>query len=196
MIILQLSVRAESAVERCQPGWLSHAGGVETLLDFLERKCVRQAVPDVGQELENFLVRTKRRKGEPMQQWADRFETGHQYLRKALARAVEVTEGDGVRPLGDGRGPGAVPWRRRWHWVELQGIDDAWTWDWDDEVLDVELEEPAQRPQEAPEVFPRLVRGWLLLVRSGLDSMERAAILSSTRGLLECEAIRDALNSN
>ena len=84
----RLTGRAEVAVERCKAGWLSRPDGVERLLAWLERRCSRQAVPDVGQELETFLIKTKRRKQEPMQQWTDRFETGYQYLRRALARAL------------------------------------------------------------------------------------------------------------
>ena len=76
------------AVERCKAGGLSRADGVERLLAWLERRCARQAVPDVGQELEMLLIKTKRRKMEPMQQWTDRFETGYQYLRRAMARAL------------------------------------------------------------------------------------------------------------
>ena len=72
--------RAEVAVERCRPGWLSRADGAERLIAYLERRCSRQAVPDVGQELETFLIKTKRRKLAPMQQWTDPFETGYQYL--------------------------------------------------------------------------------------------------------------------
>ena len=84
----KLTGRAEVAVERCKAGWLSRPDGVERLLAWLERRCSRQAVPDVGQELETFLIKAKRRKQEPMQQWTDRFETGYQYLRRALARAL------------------------------------------------------------------------------------------------------------
>ena len=52
----RLSGRAEVAVERCKPGWLSRADGVERLPAWLERRCSRQAVPDVGQELGTFLI--------------------------------------------------------------------------------------------------------------------------------------------
>ena len=44
----RLAGRAETAVERCRPGWLSDDLGAERLLAFLEWKCARQAVPDVG----------------------------------------------------------------------------------------------------------------------------------------------------
>ena len=87
----RLTARAEAAVERCKPGWLSRLDGVERLMTWLERRCSRQAVPDVGQELDTFLNKTTRRKLEPMQQWTDRFETGYQYLRCALARAGTVS---------------------------------------------------------------------------------------------------------
>ena len=64
----RLTGRAEVAVERCTSGWLSRADGAERLMAWLERRCSRQAVPDVGQELETFLLKTRRRKLEPMQQ--------------------------------------------------------------------------------------------------------------------------------
>ena len=51
----RLTARAEAAVERCKPGWLSRSDGVERLVAWLERRCSRQAAPDVGQELETFL---------------------------------------------------------------------------------------------------------------------------------------------
>ena len=86
-LMAKLTDRAETAVERCKPTSLARADGVETLLAWLERRCSRQAVPEVGQELEKFLMKTKRWQMEPMQQWADRFETGYQYLRRAMARA-------------------------------------------------------------------------------------------------------------
>ncbi|CAK0788217.1 unnamed protein product, partial [Prorocentrum cordatum] len=44
----RLTSRAEVAVKRCKPGWLSRASGVKRLLAWLERRCSRQAVPDVG----------------------------------------------------------------------------------------------------------------------------------------------------
>ena len=60
----RLTGRAEVAVERCRSGWLSRSDGVDRLLAWLERRCSRQAVPDVGQELETFLIKTRRRKHE------------------------------------------------------------------------------------------------------------------------------------
>ena len=44
----KLTGRAEVAVERCKPGWLARADRVERLLAWLERRCSRQAIPDVG----------------------------------------------------------------------------------------------------------------------------------------------------
>ena len=48
----RLTGRAETAVERCKPGWLSYKDGVNRLLNFLELRCNRLPVPDVGAELE------------------------------------------------------------------------------------------------------------------------------------------------
>ena len=76
----RLTARAETAVERCKPGWLSRPDGVERLMAWLERRCSRQAVPDVGQELEAFLIKLKRRRLEPMQQWTGRFGNHYQQL--------------------------------------------------------------------------------------------------------------------
>ncbi|CAK0870312.1 unnamed protein product [Prorocentrum cordatum] len=202
----KLTGRAEIAVERCKAGWLSRPDGVERLLAWLERRCSRQAVPDVGQELETFLIKTKRRKLEPMQQWTDRFETGYQYLRRALARALGHTVPVQV----------ASPWRRserpyRWIEVERDGPFEGseWTWEYTDGLPDDEKEEShhwsaADQDADAeeelgdmPEVFPSLVLGWLMLVRSGLDSRERAAIImTATGGSLEVNITREKLISS
>ncbi|CAK0796441.1 unnamed protein product [Prorocentrum cordatum] len=155
----KLTGRAEVAVERCKAGWLSRADGVERLLAWLERRCSRQAVPDVGQELETFLIKTKRRKMEPMQQWTDRFETGYQYLRRALARAL----GQSASQHCSAADP------------------------------DAEAEEELGN---IPEVFPAIVLGWLMLVRSGLDSRERAAVMTATGGSLDVNQIREKLISS
>ena len=194
----QLTGRAETAVERCRPGWLSHKDGVWTLIKFLEARCNRLPVPDVGAELETFLVKTKRRKGEAMQQWADRFEVGYQYLRKALARALGKTE---EKPPEVRETP-----QRPWHWntqteekppdAEEEEARQDWTWDWDDDEVKSFTDLTDDADDDLPEVFPSLVRGWLLLARSALDSRERAAIMASTRGSLEFEAVRMALISN
>ena len=44
-----------------------------------------------------------------------------------------------------------------------------------------------------PEVFPTIVLGWLMLVRSGLDSREQAAVMATTGGSLEVKTIRERL---
>ena len=95
--------RAETAVERCKPGWLSRPDGVERLIAWLERRCSRAPVSDVGQELEGFLIKLKRRRLEPMQQWTDRFGNHYHQLRRALARAL----GQSI-PV---RGPQSRPWK-------------------------------------------------------------------------------------
>ena len=46
---------------------------------------------------------------------------------------------------------------------------------------------------DVPEIFPAIVLGWLMLVRSGLDSRERAAIMTATGGSLEVNIIREKL---
>ena len=43
----QLTGRAESAVEGCRPGWLSHEHGVERLLRFLRTHCAKLLLPDI-----------------------------------------------------------------------------------------------------------------------------------------------------
>ncbi|CAK0895531.1 unnamed protein product, partial [Prorocentrum cordatum] len=201
----KLTSRAEIAVERCKAGWLSRPDGVERLLAWLERRCSRQAVPDVGQELETFLIKTKRRKLEPMQQWTDRFETGYQYLRRALARALGHTVPIQVAP----------PWKRSgrpYRWIEVERDwpfeGSEWTWEYTDGLPDDEKKEShhwsaADQDADAeeelgdmPEVFPSLVLGWLMLVRSGLDSRERAAIMTATGGSLEVNIIREKLISS
>ncbi|CAK0903376.1 unnamed protein product, partial [Prorocentrum cordatum] len=201
----KLTGRAEIAVERCKAGWLSRPDGVERLLAWLERRCSRQAVPDVGQELETFLIKTKRRKLEPMQQWTDRFETGYQYLRRALARALGHTVPVQVAPAWKRTG-------RPYRWVEVERgwpfEGSEWTWEYtdglpDDEKEDSHLWSAADQDADAeeelgglPEVFPSLVLGWLMLVRSGLDSRERAAIMTATGGSLEVDTIREKLISS
>ena len=134
----KLTGRGEVAVERCKPGWLSRPDGVERLLAWLERRCARQAVPDVGQELETFLIKTKRRKQEPMQQWTDRFETGYQYLRRALARALG--QAVPVPRSSSGRKP-EKPFR--WFQVEREWPHDEeleWKWEYTDGLPDDETE--------------------------------------------------------
>ena len=82
----RLTHKAETAVERCRPGWLSDDDGVERLLAFLEWKCARQAVPDVGSRLTSFFFKLRRRKGEHMSAWCMRHQNEYEELRKALAR--------------------------------------------------------------------------------------------------------------
>ena len=53
----QLIGRAESAVEGCRPGWLSHEHGVETLLRFLKTHCAKLALPDMGSHLQEFFYK-------------------------------------------------------------------------------------------------------------------------------------------
>ncbi|CAK0792581.1 unnamed protein product [Prorocentrum cordatum] len=48
---------------------------------------------------------------------------------------------------------------------------------------------------DMPEVFPSIVRGWLMLARAGLDSTGRSAIVTATGGPLEAIAICDKLIS-
>ena len=85
---IRLSGRAGSAVERRGAGQLSREHAVEKSLAFLEKKCARQAVPDVGQAGAGDPPSQDRRKEEPMAHWADRRETGYQSPGKALARAM------------------------------------------------------------------------------------------------------------
>ena len=132
---MRLTGRAETAVERCRPGWLSTSEGVSKLLHVLERRCGKIAVPDVGKELEQFLVKTRRRKAEPMQQWTDRFEVGYQYLRKALARAVDggTETGGSIRSSFGTRAGSNTTWTtpvylRPWRWVP-PAEGDEWTWE-------------------------------------------------------------------
>ncbi|CAK0887957.1 unnamed protein product [Prorocentrum cordatum] len=99
-----------------------------------------------------------------MQQLADRFETGYQHLRRALARALGHAAP--VPSSSSGRKP-----ERPFKWIqeELGGV---------------------------PEVFPAIVLGWLMLVRSGLDSRERAAIVTAAGGSLDVSLIREKLISS
>ena len=55
----QLTGRAESAVEGCRPGWLSHEHGVETLLRFLRTHCAKLALPDMGSHLQEQVKKTR-----------------------------------------------------------------------------------------------------------------------------------------
>ena len=145
-------------------------------------------------------MKTKRREMEPMQQWADRFETGYQYLRRAMARAL------GQAAPAPSLSPGRKP-QRPFRWVQAEKgwpwDGKEWTWEYTDGLPDDETEAPYQwraaDPDEdaeeelgdVPEVFPAIVLGWLMLVRSGLDSRERAAIMTATGGSLEVNTIRE-----
>ncbi|CAK0836529.1 unnamed protein product [Prorocentrum cordatum] len=195
----RLTGRAEVAAERCKSGWLSIDDGVERLLAWLERRCSRQAVPDVGQELETFLIKPRRRKLEPMQQWTDRFETGYQYLRRALARALgHLTQSP----------HSTSSWTPRpWRWVEVEKEEDdegpSWTWEYTDgrgeddtgsRTWSITNDDDAEEElDDMPEVFPSIVWGWLMLARAGLDSKERSAIMTATGGSLEASTIREKL---
>ena len=90
----RLTGKAEVAVERCRPGWLSDDLGVERLLAFLEQRCAKQAVPDVGSRLTSFFFKLRRRRGEHMGAWCMRHQNEYEELRKALARV----EGGTVKP--------------------------------------------------------------------------------------------------
>ena len=273
-------------MECCKAGWLSGPDGVEVLLARLEGCCSHRAVPDVGQELETFLIKTKRRRQEPMQQWTDRFETGYQYLKRALARASGHTV-----PIPSIASSGQKPERREYtdglpednedddsrHWSaagpdadaeaaapasEATGSSHATVYlaglppdtaaqdvmiffsrhDMVQHIADgkeqvrifpkmdgskagsaaVALRGPAsvdvvaralhlkqmgsgcvevrrhlqEKLADGPEVLPSKVLGWLMLVRSGLDPRERAAILATTGGSLDLNMIRENLISS
>ena len=82
----RLTDKAETAVERCRPGWLSIDQGAERLLAFLEQKCGSQAVPDVGNRLTMFFFKLRRKRGEHMGAWCMRHRNEYEELRKALVR--------------------------------------------------------------------------------------------------------------
>ena len=138
-------------------GGAGRADGVERLLAWLERRCSRQAVPEVGQELEKFLMKTKRGKMEPMQQWADRFETGYQYLRRAMARALGQAA---PVPSSSSGGKPQRPFRRvqaekGWPWDGKE-----WTGEYVDALPDDETDPDRDAEEElgdVPDVFPAIV---------------------------------------
>ena len=48
---------------------------------------------------------------------------------------------------------------------------------------------------DLPEILPSVIRGWLLLQRSGLDAQERAAVLAASRNSLEVMDVEAALRA-
>ncbi|CAK0873360.1 unnamed protein product [Prorocentrum cordatum] len=127
----RLTGRAEVAVGRCKSGWLSRDDGVERLLAWLGRRCSRQAAPGVGQELDAFLIKTRRRKLKPMQQWR---RCRMQRLRITLHGAT------GLQTLIDGLPDAYVlgeipgkPWTRSRTRAARQELDPTW-----DEVLEMD----------------------------------------------------------
>ena len=69
---VQLTGRAESAVEECTPGLLFQEHGVETLLRILRTHCAMLELPDMGPYLQTFFYKLKRKKHEPMASWGTR----------------------------------------------------------------------------------------------------------------------------
>ena len=104
-----------------------------------------------------------------MQQWTDRFETGYQYLRRALARALGH-----VVPIPSSSS-GRKPERPfRWFQVEREWPNDEeleWKWEYTDGLPDDKTEmsrqwsvaSPDEEAEEElggmPEVFPSIVLG-------------------------------------
>ena len=68
----QLTGRAESAVEGCRPGWLSHVAWNIAALS-LRTHIAKLALPDMGSHLQEFIYKLKRKKYEPMASWSTRY---------------------------------------------------------------------------------------------------------------------------
>ena len=98
----RLTGRTDTAVERQRPGWLSDDMGTERLLAFLEWKCARQAVPDVGSRLSLFFFKVRRRRGEHMTAWCMRHQNEYESLRKALHSQGRWRHGTKEAILDDG----------------------------------------------------------------------------------------------
>ena len=90
----QLTGRAESAVEGCRPGWLSHQHGVQTLLRFVRTDCAKLALPDMGSHLQEVFYKFKREKYEPMASWSTRCRNEYTKIRRALARLQRAESTD------------------------------------------------------------------------------------------------------
>ena len=74
------------------PEWLDDDDGPEQLLQFLPAHLLKECVPAVGTEYDQFLHKTRRWLGEAMGNWVMRYNSARERLRKAVYR-VEKPKG-------------------------------------------------------------------------------------------------------
>ena len=80
---------ARVAVQHKEPGWISHAGGAEQLLDFLKTKVTPPTLAEAGKMISKFFYQVRRRKGESMNAWILRHDESLFEARRTLAKAIE-----------------------------------------------------------------------------------------------------------
>ena len=80
----------------------------------------------------DILATTRGTKGEPVSHWANRRETGYQYLRKALSQVMNDTGRQGARErIASGRASrssnrSSATWTLTWIPLKSQN----WSWGW------------------------------------------------------------------
>ena len=221
----RLTGKAEAAVERCKPGWVSKPNGVRRLLEFLEDKCAKQAVPDLGSKLTAFFFKLRRKKGEHMSSWCMRHQNEYEELRRALARVEGGThDPKGKAPIKHEKEPDAQSGSKEESQDDVLQATEAederseagrsarsqksrawsskgqwgsWGWRRGDYWRWAEDSDDPEDPEYAvlPAFLPDVILGWLLLQRSGLDSKGRSVVLAATHNKLNLSLIEEALKA-
>ena len=208
----KLAVRAMTLQN---PQWVAHPRGVYTLLEFLEQVVARPSLPEASRFVTKFFYGMSRRKNETMTSWITRHAEGlweaSQALRKVQKevgkpsksgwssgsarsedepRLATRQRGGPFRDDGkvdeDEESEAADGWWQEGSWKE-------WS-EWSYSTWRTDEYEPPTTWDTSSDIFiPEFLAGFLLLMRSGLDTNERANILAAIRGEFSPSTVGRAL---
>ena len=156
--------------------------------------------------LDEYFFRLKKNKQESMSAWALREEKVHLQMTRALARLEQTP--DSSEPDWD------LLYERQQNWSRWNNWSGSWRTNGDPaqeahwwseheerdmyEVRAQEIEYRVNTPTHAhstQDFLPDVIRGWLVLQRSGLSESSKKTVLGSTENTLARSQIVDALKT-
>ncbi|CAK9055634.1 CCHC-type domain-containing protein [Durusdinium trenchii] len=184
-IAAELTGAARTAIMGKKSSWLSEEQGTETLLQHLQKTIGEPALPEVGNFLRQYFKVLKRQKGESMTAFCVRHRDEYERMCRALARMLKEQKqevkstmpsssqsaaAENVGEMGDGHG----------------------------KILGGRTIGGAQEAEEDEQVsiLPDAVLGWMLLEKSGLDTMEKSIIQGEVKGNFTLAGIENALRAH
>ncbi|CAE7171651.1 unnamed protein product, partial [Symbiodinium pilosum] len=192
----ELSGAAKAAVANKKASWLASDDGVQRLLRHLQEVVSEPVLPEVGNALRGYFKTLRRKRGETITSFCIRHREEYEKACRALTRMLQdqgLAKDGKVLPNSFGRrgswhgsaaGASAAgtppddqdddPWRHYgWNWSSWSGPQ--WSGSWRDSWSQADWRRHAdsEDEEEMIEILPDVIKGWLLLEKAGLDTLER-----------------------